>query len=74
MKCNRRHARKTRSGCKNEVCTENTINVARTVQEEHSIQKPKETCEVVEKEKAEAVPVKDCSHVPTANCDQVEKF
>ena len=74
VKCYRGHTRKTRSGCKNEVCKKNKIQKSRTVQEESCIQKPIKTCEVVEKEKAEVVPVKDCNHVPTTNCVQVKKL
>ena len=74
VKCNRGHTRKTRSGCKNEVCKENKIHKPRTVEEERCIQKPKERCKPVEKETAEVVEVKDCNHVPTTECKPVKKI
>ena len=74
LRCNRGQARKTRSGCKNEVCEENKIHKTRTVEEERCIENPRETCYNVEKEKAEVVPVKDCNHVPTTQCKPVKKI
>jgi hypothetical protein len=74
LRCNRGQARKTRSGCKNEVCEENKIHKTRTVEEERCIENPRETCYDVEKEKAEVVPVKDCNHVPTTQCKPVKKI
>ena len=73
LRCSRGQTRKTRSGCRNEVCEENKIHNARTVEEERCIEKPIETCNDVEKEKSEVVPVKACNHVPTTECKPVKK-
>jgi hypothetical protein len=74
-KCHEGPIQHTRSGCQNEKC--DMVDIHRKDEshpDEHCVEKPREYCSVVEREKTQVVAVDDCNHIPTKKCVKVKKM